>query len=203
MEIKDYKPNSFKYKEAVERGEVPEAKKIVKGSTTTSKPSTKKKLKNEFFKGDLHDIIDYLIYDIAIPSGKKLIYESFMTGLGMTLGMEDRRRKDDSRSRVSYTRYYDERKDDRSRFSDRGRRDVYDYNEIRFDSKGDANDVLNEMIDEINIYGSTSVGRFYTMAGQSTMSTDYNYGWTNLRTADVLRNRDGSYSIDLPRAIPL
>ena len=200
-------PNSFKYREAKAReAQIPEAKKIVTGNTATKKQSSGKKLKNEFFKVDIHDIVDYLIFDIGIPSAKKMIYEFFTTGLGMSLGIDERRRNSNG-SRVSYTRFYDERdrRDGRPyQYSDRGgRKDVYDYDDITFDSKGDAIDVLNELISEINEYGCTSVGRFYTMAGQPTMSTDFNYGWTTLRSADVVRNRDGSYSIDLPRVVAL
>lgn len=204
MEIEDYKPNSHKYREAVARGEQPEAKKIVQGNTTSKKISTGRKIKNEFFKTDIHDIMDYVIFDVGIPKTLQLIGELIHGAVDMTFGT-DSRKLNSSGSRLSYTRFYDERRDERRPISygDRSRRDVYDYNEISFDSKGDAIDVLNELIAEINEYGSTNVGRFYKMAGQPTMSTDFNYGWTTLRGADVVRNRDGSYSIDLPRAIPI
>lgn len=203
MEIEDYKPNSHKYRDAVARGEQPEAKKIVQGNTTSRKTSTAKKIKNEFFKTDVHTIYEYAIFEVLIPKTLQVIGDVIHSAVDMTFGTDTRRRNRDG-SRVSYTRFYDERRDDRrTNYSDRSRRDVYDYNEISFDSKGDANDVLNELIAEINEYGSTNVGRFYKMAGQNTMPQDFNYGWTTLRSADVVRNRDGSYSIDLPRAIPL
>jgi hypothetical protein len=59
------------------------------------------------------------------------------------------------------------------------------------------------MDDIINRYGVVSVGDLYDLAGISTTNYTVNkYGWTNIRSAHVVRTRDG-YLLKLPRALPL
>ena len=58
---------------------------------------------------------------------------------------------------------------------------------------------MDELIDQ---YGMVSVGDLYDLVGVTGQYTDNNYGWTDLRTASVVRTRDG-YMIKLPRALAL
>ena len=58
---------------------------------------------------------------------------------------------------------------------------------------------MDELIDQ---YGVVSVGDLYDLVGVTGAYTDNNYGWTDLRTASVVRTRDG-YMIKLPRALAL
>ena len=54
------------------------------------------------------------------------------------------------------------------------------------------------MIEMIDTYDEVSVGSLYQLVGITPDFTDDKYGWTNLSTASVSRNRDGYY-INLPR----
>ena len=51
-------------------------------------------------------------------------------------------------------------------------------------------------------YGTVRVADLYDLVGVTGQYTDNNYGWTNIRNAEIVRVRDG-YKIKMPRALPL
>ena len=74
---------------------------------------------------------------------------------------------------------------------------------ILFDTRGDAEAVLDAMNDIISQYGTVSVSDFYDLARVPNDNFTMNrYGWTNIGGATAVRVRDG-YILKLPRAIPL
>ena len=82
-------------------------------------------------------------------------------------------------------------------------RDPYDFDDIIFDSRGEAEDVLDHMEEIMASYnGIVTVADFYSLAGVTGTWTDNNYGWTNLSRATVRRTRDG-YIINLPKVLPI
>ena len=54
----------------------------------------------------------------------------------------------------------------------------------------------------IETYGIVSVADLYELVGVDGEYTDNDYGWTNIRNADVVRTRDG-YLLSLPKAMPI
>ena len=54
----------------------------------------------------------------------------------------------------------------------------------------------------LETYKMVTVADFYDLVGVTCDYTDNNYGWTSLRSAEVVRVRDG-YIIKLPRALPI
>ena len=80
---------------------------------------------------------------------------------------------------------------------------VKDYDDIIFDNRGDAEAVLSSMEDVIDQYGVVSIADLFDLAEVSNSNYAMNnYGWTDLRTANVVRVRDG-YILKLPRALPI
>ena len=114
-----------------------------------------------------------------------------------------RSRKNGTASKVSYRNYY-ERDSDRIRAgSASNRRGGLEYDDILFDTRGDAEAVLDAMNDIISQYGTVSVSDFYDLARVPNDNFTMNrYGWTNIAGATAVRVRDG-YILKLPRAIPL
>ena len=58
---------------------------------------------------------------------------------------------------------------------------------------------MDEIIDT---YGIVTIADFYDLAGVTGDYTTNNYGWTNIRNAEVVRVRDG-YIIKMPKAMPI
>ena len=78
----------------------------------------------------------------------------------------------------------------------------FDYNDIIFETRGDAELVLSELDELMDTYEMVSIQDLYSAAGLDCPYTYNNYGWTNIRSAAVIRVNDG-YMIKLPKAKPL
>lgn len=109
-------------------------------------------------------------------------------------------RTPDQRYRIS--RYYDDpRRDDRRNYNQRTRPVAgFEFDDIIFDNRGDADLVLDQLESAIANYGMASVLDLYDLAGltcQNYMADKY--GWTDIQSARVARTRDG-YILQLPRA---
>ena len=196
----DYKGNSHRSKE-VEKQEIAEKKveQIAKGKT--KKKSEVKKLADVFVAEDVTSVKDYIIMDVLIPAAKKAISDIITNGIDMLLYGETKSKNKGRDSRVSYTKYYSDRDRDYERPGRARGRYGYDYDDIILDTRREAEEVLDRMDDLIDSYGMVSVADLYDLVGIQGKYTDNKYGWTNLRSADVQRVRDG-YLLKLPKALP-
>ena len=177
--------------------------KVVKGKVVKKKKSTGKRLAETFLEDDSHNVIEYIIYDILIPSAKETISNVVSNGVEMLLFGESRGTRtyrDRGKSRVSYQSYYD--RDERRSQSRPRRRTVHDFDDIFLASRGEAEDVLSSLVDLIDEYGQATVGDFYDLVGMSSSYTDSKWGWDNLAPAYIERTREG-YIIRLPKTIIL
>lgn len=200
----DYKSNSHRSKEAEAKEEV-KLDKVVTGSVKIKKKNEIRKFADIFLSEDISNVKSYILMDVLIPSIKKAIDDIVSNGIHMLLYNGDRRgdRRSSVASKISYDGYY---RDPRDRREDRPNRarSGFDYEDIIFETRGDAEVVLSAMEDTIERFGSISVGGFYDLAEVST--TNYainNYGWKDLRSATIVPVRGGGYMIKLPRALPL
>lgn len=195
--------------------------KVTKGKVTIRKKPLGRRFAEAFGAQEGQGVIDYILYDIIVPATKNMLLDSISDGVEMALFGEvrgRRRRSSDNRSRYAYDRvsYRDDRdryrNDRRDRRDDRygrdhrddiqERRSMRDYEDIVFNSKQDAEDVISSLVDMIDEYGQATVADLYDLAGITPEYTYGNYGWTNLSSATSVRDRDG-YTLRLPRAILL
>lgn len=183
-----------------------------KFSSVVSKPAELKKkggfgkLKGLLISEDAKDVKGYILGDVIIPTIKKMISEAASSAIDILLFGETRRRNGSSStpgSRVSYRKYYDDRDYRDSRDRRRDRYEVFDYDNLEFDNKGDAEMVLDSLIEVIEQYKMATVGDAYDFAGVSTNSYMVNrYGWSDLSSARIVRDRD-HYYIDFPKPMPI
>ena len=201
----DYKPNSYKFKEkqkALASSEDKKIEKVVKGTVRTKKRSGLTKITDQLVSEDVNNVKSYIFTDVFIPAVKKLVYDIITDGFSMILyGSTGAGKKKTIGSNVSYRQFYDRRDDDRKTLSTSSSR--FEYDDLIFDSRGEAEAVLNQMDVIIDTYGFVSVADLYDLADLSAPYTSNKYGWTNVSTADVARLRDGGYVIKLPRAMPI
>lgn len=170
-------------------------KKIVSGETHIKKKSKFKKLTDVLIAEDIDDVKSYIIFDIIIPAIKRTVLDSVDT----ILNGRSSKRKTNTSNRISYRRYYEE--DNRN--ENKSYKYSFDYDNVAFETRGDAEAVLSTMDDIIEMYGSVSVGDFYDMSGISTNNYSVNkYGWTDIRNSKVFRSGN-KYYIDFPKPKPL
>lgn len=81
----------------------------------------------------------------------------------------------------------------------------FDYDELIFATRGEAESVLERMFELIDSpYQRVTVGDLYDLSQVSPGPyTNCNYGWYDLTGARVRRNYDNSFSLDLPKPRPL
>ena len=195
-----YEPNSHKYKEEQKKKQVSEEKKIekvVSGKVKTKKKSEIKKFTDLFISEDANSVWNYIVSDILVPSIKKTISDIVTNGIDILLNGEPSSKKKSSGSKVSYRSYYDSQNDYRSNISTKSR---FDYDDIVFETRGDAERTLDLMQEIIDQYEFVSVADLYDMVDLVAPHTANRYGWTSIRNACVIRETGGGYVIKLPRA---
>lgn len=211
--METYKNNSFKHKEELKKKSVDEQKKEVEerrkriqqsGTVTIKKKNGFQKFVDEFINVDAPAIRDYVVKDVVVPMVKRALSDGITSVVSMLLYGDQGRNKSNNSpvSKVSYRSYYDNPSSSNSYLRNTSNPSTYAYDEITFDSRGYAELVLQQMDDIIAAYNFVRVADFYELIGKTGSYTDNNYGWTNLRTAQVVQVRDG-YKIKLPRALPL
>lgn len=80
--------------------------------------------------------------------------------------------------------------------------DVVRDDALVFESRGDAEQVLDSLDEIIETYGAASVADLCELASLRSSFSDTRFGWTNLDSAVVIRGRYG-YLLKLPKAMPL
>lgn len=203
--MQDYKPNSHRFKEEQKKAAAEEKKieKVVSnGSAKVKKKSELRKFTSAFVAEDVSSVKSHVISDVIIPAAKKLIYDIVKDGIDMllygTTGGGSGTRT--SGSKVSYSKMYDDPRDRRPSTS--AAKSRFDFDDIIFGSRGEAEAVRAQMQEVIERYGFVTVADMYDMADLTQPYTSNKYGWINISTAEVERVRDG-YVIKLPRAVPI
>lgn len=199
--MEEYKSNSYKSKAERQQGESGSKKVqgVIVGPANRKKRSDVKKFINAFVQEDITDIKAYILMDVLVPAVKKVLSDTVDTIL---YGESNRSHRNSNSSRINYRGCYERENDRRDRPVNRNR-NSFDYDDIIFNSRGDAEAVLDAMNDIIGQYGIVSVADLYDLANlDHPPYTMNNYGWSNIAGARADRVRDG-YILRLPKAIPI
>lgn len=188
----NYGSNSSKVKE-----DKPKVKPIAKGKV-------KKNYKGLIFTEDAKSVCSYILLDVLVPAIKNAAYDMITNGISMMLFGNNKPTNSSPTCSVRSTPYVSYNKFSRSP-EPQTRRVVNSglvQEDIIFTTRADAETVLMRMDEIIAQYQFVSIADYKELAGLTGSYTDNYYGWTSLRTADVVRCRDGYY-IKLPRPIPI
>lgn len=201
--MREYQPNSHKSKEEKSNEISVKEKKVQKVVTGTvkTKKNEGRKLASMFISDDAANVKSYVILDVLIPAIKKAILDIVTNGTDMILYGGKGGNKRNSGNKISYRNYYDDKKDD-YRGSSYHSKSRFDYDDLVFDSRSECESVREQMVDLIDVYGFVTVADMYDMADLPAPYTSNKYGWTNIRTAETVRVRDG-YILKLPKAMPI
>lgn len=194
----NYAPNSNKSKDdTIQKKDI---KPVVTVPAKTKKKSTFEKFAGNFISEDAPRVSDYLFKDILIPAAKKLVSDVVTNGIDIILYGNSGRRTSNGIPATRYTSYnsiYDRQAQPRA-----ASRPKYNYDEIVLQNRGEAEVVLNELNNIIRKYGQATVADLYDLVGMTGNFTDNDYGWTDLRYAEILRDRDG-YWLKMPKPMPI
>lgn len=199
-------------KDAPDRKEVVQ---VTKGKTVVRKRPLHKKFFDAFRPEDNRGFVEYVLLEVLAQGIKDAIADASISSIENALGGGGgghRRRRSGgggytSYNRMSSSRRRDPRDRDDDRRSSRRDRDRDDRRpdqlEIILDSRVEAEEVLDNMIELISNYDVATKRDLLSLVGEPHNFTDEDWGWTDLRGARIHRiGRDG-YLLDLPRAEPL
>lgn len=200
----EYKSNSDKSR-AAEQNPAPQ-KKVEKAITGVAKPRKKNgvmRFVDVFAPNDVEDVKTYIFMDVIVPAIKKTIVDVVSDGINMLMYGESGSRSSTGSSipKVSYQKCYPSSSYKRDRYSNDAhpRQTRLDYEDIVFETRGDAESILSMMKELIERYKVVTVADLYDLADISTDNYMSNKrGWIDLRNAEVVRIRDG-YVIKLTK----
>lgn len=198
----DIPNNSHKEREAKKSSTEPErakAEKIIEGKVVTRKPPWYKRFARSMIAEDATSIGDFIITDVIVPATKNLLRDIVVGGMDRTLYGSARNRRSvfGDRPSLRSTRYDRMSEPEPRRILSRDSRARHDFNDVVLDTRTEAVEVIEALLDRIDRYGSASVSDLYDFVGVTGSYADRNWGWTDLRTADVRQVR-GGFLLDLP-----
>ena len=187
-------------------GASPEKKVIAKAKV--QKKSAIKEALRTFFAQDLPEIAEHLVVDVAIPAAKNAITDMVTQGIQQLLyGEVDPRR----RSTSGYTSYSSSSRYDRSRGHYESRHTERreprqskptNVEDLVFETRGDAIDVIEFISESIEQYGQVSVADLMSSVGIQPRYTDERWGWTTTDAFEIRQIREGwLVSADRPEPI--
>lgn len=187
-------------------GDRPKQTQIIKNKATIRKKSPLVRFREVFFGDDARSVASYVAQDVLLPAAKDMISDAVTQTVERILfGDSSPARRTTSRSsNASYTPYhrasasYKKSNGTNDRRGDRRKRASHDFDDIEFDTRAEAEVVLDRLYDLVNDYDYATVSDLYDLVGIDAKFTDENYGWYDLRGSTIRRIRSG-YILDLPK----
>lgn len=183
--------------------------KVITGGVKTQKKGLGRKFMSSLDGGDDTETIKtYLWWDVLVPAAKDLISDMVTSGVemflyGSTKGSRTTRNRGYSnidysrRSRVPAQRPTQQYGNTRQNYSVQ-RRAIHNFDDIILETRGEAELVLSQLAELVEMYEQASVADLYDMIGVSSSFVDNKYGWRNVASAGTSRVR-GGYILNLPR----
>lgn len=173
---------------------------VAQGKKVSKSKSKARQIAEIFVGGDLKETAEHVRDDVAIPALKNFLYDSLSEGLQRLLWGEtktDRRRNSTHRDYVGYSRRARESRPTQQTTT-RYSRVAQGVDDVVLATRTEAESVLSRMYDLIENYNMVTVAEFYSLVGISAEFTDENWGWRDLRSANIQHIRDG-FRINLPK----
>lgn len=183
--------------------------KITTNDVILKKPGIGKKFKTVFFGGEFKGATSYILADVLLPAFRNLLVDATTKGVERVVYGESAirpRRPPQYGSRVQYHSPFSRpmppdprgpaRLPDQRPLARSVRRET---NDLVLQTRKEAEDVLQALLDSIDQYESVSLADLYSMTGLPVSAIDYKWGWTYLTHTEIRQTSDG-FLVDLPPA---
>lgn len=209
----NYSGSGDKPKEATPSTEREPVRVIMDASLVQNKKPLGRKIAEVFGGESLSSVRDHIVTEVLLPQMKEMLFDSLITGARRSIFGADRNTNTTSdRSRgtkyaynqqfVSPNKGYGSSAPSQQRAAEMDSRGPNDFRDYLFPSRGQAEEIVDNLIGVLDQYGTVSVHELKAMIGKTGEFTDQKWGWKNLRDAGVARDRDG-YRLDLPKLVSL
>lgn len=186
------------------------------GINTNAKPAGVKTMVKEkpmrrrvaeaFISNERGNIKDHVIFDVVIPAIKNALSDTVSDAINLLL-FGERKRGSKSSSRTPYGSFWassvsEDR--ERSRINESSSKSSMGrYLDACWESKEDANEVLNCMMEIMENYRKVTVADFYGLIDDPKNfpieSVHNKWGWKSLAAVSVVKTSNGYYGLSLPR----
>ena len=192
--MEEYASNSHKSKEEHKKVE-----KVISGTASKRKKSKLQKFSDVFISEDVGNVKSYIFFDVLVPAVKKAVSDIVTNGIDMILyGGSGKSKRKTSASKASYRNYYDNDTRNQSGYSKKFQYG-FDYDDVVFETRGDAESVLDSMNEIIANFNVVSVSDLYDLANIPNDNYAANkYGWSNIEGCRAVRIPEG-YILKLPK----
>jgi hypothetical protein len=188
----------IEYEDEQERDDKPTV--VAKGKV--EKRSLFRTLKEGIFAASPRDVKESIVHDVIFPAMRDFLADTAYTIVDVAIYGRGGSRPSRGRSgrKRSGSGVFDYSKESTRRQEDRDTRTSAGYrlDNIFFETRREADDVFDALVEELEEKGSVSVYYFYEVAGKTALYTDHNYGWTSLEGTRYKRSEDG-YALVLPQ----
>ena len=160
----------------------------------------------EIFVNNFNEMKKTFIQDVIVPNTKDWMYGLLSSMLDdmffKTSGSGSYRSSSIfSRSRTDYSSRFrgsSRESSRRDRREDSRREDIRDWEEISFNTRADAEQIVSSMKAAVHDYGIVTIADLFSFSGLESSWADCKYGWASLDNAKAFRGRDGRFYLDLP-----
>lgn len=181
--------------EIIEEGaliEEEKPKRLAQGKIIRKKKSITRSIADTFFGESAKEVGSHILLEVLVPAFKNMVQDMVTQGIERFLYGDDggpsRRSRDRNETHVSYGKYYS--KGDRSRRPSKRR--GFELEEIYFPRPKEANDVLEELCDQLENYEQVTVANYFELAGIDEIDWVHSkWGWSDLRRSRVIHTRNG------------
>lgn len=211
--------NSYAAKSSLAKqveAERPKLSATIQGGVSLKRKTPGQRFSETFLNnGDLKTVGGTIMSDVIVPAIKEMIFNGFRDALSMLLWGDVRQSRSSLKSGggivrdyTSYNSIVSSRPRDRVRTDSAGYLDTPRYNNLVFEIRGDAENILFNMRDYINTYDDIQIVKLYELVEEQTgiqipmTSQDAKFGWSDLTNATVRQVR-GGYLLELPNPIVL
>lgn len=203
MDMNDLKPNSNAYK-----GQQQRVQAVTKGNVVKKQRSLGRKFASFFFEDmTFKEAMAMFVVDRLFPDLKDGLYnlcDGFLESFFYSGSKRPAaRRTGSSTTYTSYNSMSNNNGRSDKNYRSTSNRVANNFDDITFESRQDAEAVLDALSEACEKYKEVSIGDFYDAASVKRNGfTDNNFGWTDLRTAYITRSK-GRWQIVMPKVIEL
>ncbi len=183
---------------------------VTKGKVIVRKKPIGRRIFETFVKEDVPNIKEYVIHDWIVPAIKNFFFDGVIGGISDTIEMSlfGTTRGARGGSRVvrsqgqSYVQYQSASQGRTGNTSIRtvNNRAAHNFGDIILETRGEAEEVLSQLVDYTTDDKTASVADLYYLVGMDHNFTDQQWGWFDLSGASVDRVREG-YILRLPKPV--
>lgn len=205
METPQYPSNS---KSMPPDAEPRKAERVVTSEVKSRPKPLGRRLREALLGGDSKSALQYVIGEVIIPHAKDLLSEATTQMVERIIFGESRGGYRRPANRTSgYTNYSGISSRNRPTSSIRVERPVMrrrtqELDELVFETRAEAQAVLEEMYERLEEYGIVSVADLMTMVDKTSTHIDQKWGWDDLHGSQIKMVRDG-YLLILPKTTTL